>query len=209
VTTLNDFQVEISSFTGTPDDSDALAIVTKAVNDAIRRLDSRNWTWALMTQDITLVAGSVTASLASDFRGPRDMQLLNSAGDAVGWLGYQDPKTFMRDQSVPNVSDPEYYTVINAHESAQLRFDSTPSTAFVTQFPTARLRYYRTTTRLSNTSDVFDGPSAVESFVAWHGCAYMASRYAPDKMALALNEREQAWRMIVRDDLRIQAADWS
>ncbi len=206
---------EVLSFIGAPDDADATAIAILGLNDAIRRLDSRDWWWTLMVTDVTLTADLVTYALSSDFKAPRHMELLDGNNLINGQIPYMDPKSFDRELSGwgtygAAAGDPCLYTVFNSHESDQddIRFDVAPSAGFVSNHPKARLRYFRRTARLSTGGDVLDCPSEVESFVAWHAKMFVASNYQPDKVRLAIEQADRVWRMMLQDEMRIQSRDW-
>lgn len=211
--TLTQLLAEVGSFIDAPDDADAVVVQTAAINDAIRRLDSRDWWWTLMQTSVTLTTNLQTYPLPTDFKAPRALLLLSSSGAVNGRIGYLDPKTAdseVAEWGVVSPGDPCFYTVLNSHESDQddILFDVPPSSGFVSLHPTARFRYFRRTARLSTGSDTLDAPSEVERFVIWHACGYVATRYAPDKVRMAQEFEERAWRDLLADEMRVQTRDW-
>jgi len=125
-------------------DSKVLGVAGSGINNAVRYLDHRLWSWLLTSQSITLATDTDEYTLTGNFKAPRSNELQNSAGAPKSRLGWEDPKTFSSiwtDRSISGA--PRAYTVFNMHEDCLLTLNVPSSSTFVTEFPTLLLRYYK------------------------------------------------------------------
>lgn len=188
----------------------ALSVAGDCIRDAVMELNTRRWKWAIVYQDVTLVAGTAAYDLAAPFKAPRKAELINSNSKAVGYLKYMDPFTFLREfPDRTNSGDPYQYTVDNAHEYGQVILSCSPSAAFVASYPTLRLWFYRRVQVQSGDSDVLDIPAEVESFVEWRAKETIASLYDQSKVGYANQRANLMWTKLVRDDVTTELGDWN
>jgi hypothetical protein len=207
---LSQLQKEVAFYCALPDDPEALELAKLGINDAVRRLNMRNWSWALDYDDLVLEAGTADYALSTAFRAPRNLELLDSDGNPNGKLEWYDPKTFWRFFPDAGISgEPTAYTVINAADLGTFTMNYLPSAAFVATYVTARIRFYRRMELLVLPTDTITAPSDVESFVTWHAKMVLASSVSPDRVALAERQAAQSWRMLLRDEMESQVSDWS
>lgn len=203
-------QKEVAFYVAAPDDPEALELAGLGINDAVRQLNMRNWTWALDYDDLYTVAGTGDYPLSSGFRAPRHMELLDTNGLPSSSLAWYDPKTFMsKFASRTDTGDPCAYTVVNAADLGSFTLNCAPSAAWVDKYPVCRLRYYRRMEFLVLPTDTITAPSDVESFVTWHAKMTVAASMSPDRVGLAESQARRAWQMLLRDEMESQVSDWS
>lgn len=192
-------------------DAQYLAVAKEGINEGIERLNTRNWTWALMAAETNTVAGTQEYALNSAFKAPRMLQLLNatSNGEVTGTLDWIDPKeidVFYPDRSVAGT--PTSYTIYNEFFQGQLCLNVRPTSPWVTQYPRIRARYYRRTAFLSADADLLAAPTECEPFITWLARATLAAHWAPEKAAFAEMRAEKLWAALVRDDVRKTLGDF-
>jgi hypothetical protein len=204
-------QKEVAFYVGAPDDPESLELALLGINDAIRgHLNTRNWSWALDYDDLSLTAGTADYQLSSAFRAPRAMELLDSDSTPNGRLDWYDPKTFWT--VFPDAGSngtPSAYTVVNASDLGTFSMNYLPDAAFVALHPTARIRFFRRMEALVLPTDALAAPSDVESFVVWHAKMAVAASMSPDRVSLARSERDKAWKLLLYSEMESQVSDWS
>jgi len=207
---LSKLQKEVLFYVSAPDDPEALEVAQIGLNDGIVRLNMRNWVWSLDYDDIGLIADTADYPIASSFRAPRHLALLDSNSNPVSQLTWETPKSFeMRFPHAPIPGTPTHYTVFNSNELGTFSLNYKPSSSFVGFSPIARVRYYRRMERLTFPTDSIAAPSDAESFVVWHARMLAAAVYAPDRMDRAERQADKAWRLMVQDDMKSQTSDRS
>jgi len=135
---------KVANAVGFGGDPEVLGLAGEGINNGARYLNSRMWSWLLTTEDLTFVADQADYTLAANFHAPRSAELLDSSGNAKSRLYWEDPKTFsdlFLDRSVSG--EPRVYTVFSFYDNGKLTLSSPASTAFLTKYPTLRLRYYK------------------------------------------------------------------
>lgn len=195
--------------------SDVQTIAKEGINDAIKLLNTRLWSWARVKTDITLVAGESGREYALNgaFKAPRSAELVDSGSKINGTLFWIDPKTF--DELLPDRtarSDPARYTIFNVFDNGFLTLDGAPSTAFIAAHPTLRLRFYRRTNLLSSDADTVTSigvPTEFEPFLVWHARMVVAAHWDEDKFEKAERMAERWWQALKRDDGRVETSDWT
>ena len=194
-----------------PSDTEVTTIAKEGINDAIKRLNTRDWNWARTAASITFTAGEGGREyqLATNFKSPRSFELLDSSSRIVGRLGYLDPKSFDLETISRASGDPAYYTVFNPFDNGYLTLSGPPSAGWIAAYPTGRLRYNRRTALLSADADLFAGPSECEPFLVWHARSVLAAHWDPSKFSVAERMAERQWEYLVISDVKSQITDWS
>lgn len=200
---------EVLRYVMLPNDTDAQSVAADAINDAIRKYNLQHWHSSLTYQDISLSADTANYDLSAPFKSPRHAELLNSSGEPERYLNWYDSKTFgLAFPRATASGTPVAYTCYNSESDGKLTLSVPPTSDFVTSYPTLRLRYYAKIAYLSNSSDTFDGPSEVESFLCWHARMYLASIYDQSKVPFAKSQADEFWGMCIRSDAENQETDW-
>lgn len=192
------------------DDVELLALAGRALNNAVRKLNTHNWNWSLRQQTITFVVDDADYNLNPDWKAPRKFQLNNSSAVRRSWLDWEPPKLFLdRRYDATQSGQPESYTVINPSNALLVLLNIPPSSSWVTDFPTGTLQYYSRVNTYSQDDDVLDiGPSELDLFVLWYARWEMLIVRGEER-ALALAFRE--WNDLLqrlRGDDREKATDW-
>jgi hypothetical protein len=209
-TAFSTLYARVRNYVMGPDDAEVTTIAKEGINEAIARLNTRVWTWTRVHKDITLVAGTQEYALESNCKSPRSMQVLDTAGEVRGTLGFLDPKELDRlygDRAAQG--QPEHYTINNMFDNGKVTLSTTPTSSYVAVYSKLRFRYFKRLAYLSADADLFSGPTEVEPFLVWHGRALVASHWAPEKLAYADARAEKHWQELVRDDRLQELRDWS
>lgn len=195
----------VARFVKMPDDAEGVSLARDAVVDACAYFNHQVWKWALVAQDIDLTTPLVAAGpdyqVAVDFKEPRAVELLNTAGLPTGHIRHQAAKTFLNEHPVRSLAGtPSIYTVFNGHVYGILSFDKPPSAAFVALYPVARFWYYRRIAEPNvDSDDVIDVPNEAYHAICWKARALAAAIKRPDKMGLAEAEFERRWNLLIAD----------
>ena len=201
---------QVQSYVMSPSDTSAATLAKRWINDAIRKLNQRNWSWSLAAATITFTAGEGGReyALQTNYKAPRSFELLDSSSRIVGNLAYRPPRTF--DEEFPDraSTDPSAYTVFNVLDNGYLTLSGPPSSGWVTAYPTGRLRYYKRIALLSGDTDLIVAPTEVEPFVLWRACADAAAFFVPSKVAYADQRANEEWRALVKADVKNELTDW-
>lgn len=201
---------EVARYVLLPSDTTALSVAADGINDAIRKYNTTLWQSSLTYQDITLVASDATYSLSAPFNAPRAAELLDASGNATSVLSWYNPKSFgLYYPDRQGDGSPDAYTCFNADADGILDLNVPPSSTFITEYPTLRLRYYAKVAYLTADGHYFDGPSEVESFLCWHARAYVASIFDPPKVPYAEQKAAEFWNLLKRREVVEQLRDWS
>lgn len=202
-------QKEVAFYVAAPDDPEALELALLGLNDSIRRLNMRNWSWALDYDDIYTVAGTGDYTLSSGFRAPRAIELFDTDSLPAGSLNWYDPKTFVSKFPVRGDGSPCAYTAFNVADLGTFTLDCAPTADWVDKYPIIRLRYFRNMEILALPTDTITAPSHVESFVTWHAKMTVAASMSPERVGLAESQARIAWSLLLRDEIESQVSDWS
>jgi len=203
-----DLTDDVAGYVLANNDGAALTKARDCLRSAVSKLNTRNWEWNKVHQLITMVADTATYTLNDSFRAPRSSHLLNSDGSMIGRLGYKDPQSFWYDHDKRDeAGSPCYYTVENPHALGTIRLDVIPSSAWVGQYPTIKLWYYRRTLPCSESVVSLNVPEEVSDWVAWQAKAHMAAHYDMGKVEYARDVADQMWRLLIQDVSRSQVTD--
>jgi len=194
---------EVARYVQSPDDAEARRIAGDGLNEAIRELDARRWSWMETSHDITLSASTATYAVPANYKDTIWVEFLDSGGSRRGWLDYQDPITFLSDRK-DDTSDgtPEICSVVNSYDSAVLTLDVPVSSSFASTYPTLRHYYWARVQIMVADSDTVNVPTEVESFILWKAKAYMAAVYDTSKYQIAEGKAEIAMGRLRADDVQ-------
>ena len=207
---LGELKKQVARYVKMPNDPEALSIAADAINDGIRELNLRVWYWGLTYQDITLVAEQADYSTNQDFKAGFWAEFLKSNGDPGGGCAQYDPDTFWKTYPRSTQSGkPCAYTVINHTDTSTLSLNKKPNSAFVNEYPTLRLRYFRRHQLLTQDGDRIVGPSEAELFLSWYAKWILATTFDPQLAVLAERQKEITWRKLRVDDNEHHFHNWS
>jgi len=210
---LSVLQTEVGNYILAPVDTTLASVITDALNDGVRKLNSRSrWPWTMVSENISLVASTVAYELATGSASKiRSVHLLNASDLEVSTLGWLDPKTFS--DTYPDRSSagsPDTYTAFNLIADGKIDFNVPPSAAFIVTYPKVKVRMFRRLILYSAAGDTLTtlggATSDVENFIVWHAKAYMASISDQSKAAFALARAEETWRQLINESNR--EVDW-
>jgi len=157
---------KIANAVGFGGDTKVLGLAGEGVNNATRYLNTRLWSWLLVSEDLTLVADQADYSLSSNFNVPRNSELLDSSSKPKSRIVWQDPKTFGNEWVDRSVSgDPRAYTIFNIHDTGKVSLNVPPSAAYVAKYPTLRLHYYKRLQAYTSDAEAMKIPAEVELFL--------------------------------------------
>jgi hypothetical protein len=206
---LNALKERVADSVGMGGEDRALQLAESGINNAIRRLNGRLWSWATTTADITTVAsqGDYTATdgVPTDYKGPRSLMLLDSSSQEVRRLVWVDPKIFeaeYQDRSADGT--PLAYTIKNIHDNLTLYLSTLASASWVASNPTMRLRYYKRLGYYAGNGSL-QIPSEAELMIEYFARAEIASVVRPGSAhrldAIWREQEVELKRAEVRDSL--------
>lgn len=187
------------------------AMALSGIQDAYRKLNSRDWSWAVKSSGFAFQANVQTVDLPTDFRTQRHVSVVTPAGQNAGSLSYYDPKSFqghVKDQYQSWNDGPSGYTIINPFVSGQITLSHKPSQGFVDNYPSGIIYYYGRLQLPVNASEPINLPDEAITMVLWYARATMAMIDSSEaKVGLAETRWREAWKMLVRDEQNRQLAD--
>lgn len=202
-TAFSALYARVQNYVLSPSDTDAVSLAKEGINEAIDRLNTRNWNWARVASSITLTAGTQEYALNGAFRAPRMAELLGTSGEVQDRLMYLAPTEFSDLFPFRNITGtPSSYTIFDEFDNGKLTLDVTPSSSYVGIYPTLRFRYYKRVPKLAADADVFYGPTEAESFLVWYGRATIAAHWSPERIGFANQRQQEFWNMLLRSDSR-------
>jgi len=210
--TFNQLKSRVAASVGMGGQQRALDLAGDGINNGIRRVNSKLWSWLLTTADITTVADQANYneddSVPGDFKAPRSMLLLDSSSNESSRLVWLLPKDFDNlwlDRR--NSGEPRTYTVHNIHDNRTLSLSAAPTAKWVAAYPTMRLRYYKRLGLYSG-NETTQIPVEAELMIEYFARAEVASVVRPG----ALSRYESMWRDQERElrsaEMRWQVGDF-
>jgi len=201
---------KIANAVGFGGDSKVLGLAGEGVNNATRYLNTRLWSWLLVSEDLTFIADQADYQLANDFNAPRNNELLDSSSKPKSRLVWQDPKTFGNEWVDRSVSgDPRAYTIFNIHDTGTVTLNVPPSAAYIAKYPTLRLRYYRRMQIYTSKAGIMKIPVEVEPFLEMYAKWEISAIIRPQ----LTNVYERMWRSyetaLLRAESHKQVKDFS
>lgn len=206
----SDLKADVARYVGATNAARALAEAENCIGTAVAKLNTKLWNWAIVYQDITLVAGTSDYDLAAPFKAPRKAELLNGSGTPLSRLTYLDPHSFSDEYYDRNTQgSPQVYTVENPHEYGQVNLSSPPHSSFVSQYPTLRLRYYQKVQPCSGSVTSLDIPHETAEWVSWYAKSLLAAARDPQKFSVADQTQRDLWRGLISSKVADELSDWS
>lgn len=189
------------------DDSHLLDVATRAINMAIDKVNAVPWKRMQSTQDIDFVAGTISYDLSATFKEAAHCELLNSSDLPIGRIYYKGLKTLMEENADRSTNgEPLYYSI--DHPNRTFVLDRPPSSAFISNFPKARLWAKTRLARLTNAADQHGGPPEFDRFLCWDARADVAAVRGHSSSAdRAMRAAEQIFRLLRVDD-KAMVQDW-
>jgi hypothetical protein len=177
---------------GMADQGAADPLAAQAINNAVRQLNTRNWSWMAGSETVTFVADTDEYTLTTkSFKSPMAFELLNSSSKVNGRMKFMEPHEFMDTYQVREASlNPGVYTVFNFHNDCKITLSSPPNASFVTNHPTGKIRMYKRLLGYKGAADSMTIPSEVELFIEYFARYEVALLVKPS--LAVLNER--MWR---------------
>ena len=210
---FGDMKVEVANYCKLPTDQEALGIAGSGIVDSINNvINSRSWSWQLVSYNFPLEANDNTYLVPTDFRESRNLSLLNTAGEVAHTVGYDDPKfhdrLYQRGTSSSTANGiPGNYTITDLYPSGMIRFDRTPDASVIETYPSGQLLYYARVTEPTVDTDVLNVPPEAESLILWMAKSYLASIFAQDQVKFAEARWQPLYNQLKRNDR--QTRDWS
>lgn len=218
--TLTQILTEVGTFLMSPQvssDSTLAGAMTDWINDGLNKLRTEErWPWLLVTENVTLVAGTASYVLTTTTaKKIRHVHLLDSSNNEKSLLNYLDPKSFMdmypdRSQS----GSPCHYTVFNLNADGTIDLSVPPDAGFIASYPKLKVRILKRMGQFFSTSltdtitTLGGGPIELESFLSWHAKALGAMNMGfTDRISYAQGRADEMWTALIRD--RNREADWS
>ena len=206
--TMATLQKWVCGYVGFPDDDEALETALAGIRQAIAKINTRDWNWAIVYEDMVSDATLVDYAVPSNFRKPYRLLAVDADGLTKFRLAYVPWKSFLDEYQEQTASgDPCVYTVANMREYGTVSLDCTPRAEWVARYPTLRIWYYRNVQN-DNQDGQPDWPGFATPFVQSWAEGYTADRYAVTKASAAYAKAERHWHDMVRDDNNTET-DWS
>ena len=144
------------------DDETTLAIAGEALNSAVRAYNRFLWPWEVLTQNITVVAGTDAYALDTPFKKPLSLYFTQS-GRKWKRIAYEPYDSFVQNYWIKSDGSPVMYTLRNEFETGQLTVWPRPISG-----DTMQLDYYRNTPSLQRDETPFEMPEyALEAMMQW------------------------------------------
>lgn len=189
-----------------PRDPNSLRIAGEAINDGLRRMNTRRWNWSIRQRIITVVADKRDYPVPTDFASVSDGTWLDiNQESSYPVIEYLDPINFGRLFIMlnPRPKESYHFTVRNEYEFTDpLRLAYPLDASLVQKHPFLRLMYYSNLPRLEAPGDTFQAPSEIELWVLAYAEAKMARVYAPSRYSSSRREAEILWTEILKSDRR-------
>lgn len=202
---------QVSNYVGGPSDAEVVAISKEGVWDGIRRMNAHRWHWSRIKQDVTFTASQQEYSLGASYKEIRALELLDANAKVNGGLRFVDPKSWdeFLPQRINSPGTPIAATIFNEYDNGLITLDKSPSTGFLTTFPTLRLRFWRQIPLPTGDNSLAEIPSFVEPFVKWHGRMVVAAHWDPTKVSFAERQADKHWMDIRRENTIYGTAAWT
>ncbi len=200
--TLSEMRTFVLNYLQLPTtDAELTAIVDRSLADAVDFINSRNWNRIGNIQTVTLTVSVRDYSLATDFRAPRYMELLDSSDKPKGRVYFRPEKIFHDIHGDEGLADGqiEVYTIL--HDTREIRFNRAPDANFIGQFPKTRHRYFKRIARMSTASDTIDAPPEFALLVGWYARDEVSAvRGNVEKQQIAFQRWNEIHRELSGDD---------
>ena len=186
-------------------DSDGRAMCLDALNQAIKELNGRSPLWSFLrkTQSVTLVDGTATYDLNSDFNKESKAVLIDSDSNEFAPLLYYDWEAFQsfaKKQS--RTGRPGVYTFKSVYLQGKVEFYPVPDAGAATDF-TVDLTYYL---RLGDCTDsetsYIATPSETEPWLVTRSQALMAQIKDPQRFIIFQADASRLWKQLIAYDTR-------
>ena len=175
-----------------------------ALNQAIKELNGRSPLWEFLraTDSITLVDGTATYSLSTNFNKPSKAQLIDSNSKKERPLNYADWETF---QDYVHRQDatgaPEVYTFKNVFADGKVEFYPVPDAAAATS--TVDVTYYKRLGACTDSgSSLISTPAETEPWLVTRAQTILASIKDTNKYPMFRGESLKLWGELVAYDRR-------
>jgi hypothetical protein len=167
---------ELAEFAGGGNKPDTLVRAGRSWDAAVREFNVVGWRFNRVQADITLVAGTKTYELPTEFRTPVRAQLVDS-NDAenytLEWIPYERWQiTF--DSQRTGAGCPEGYTALNIHGTGLVRYEPFP--AGTLSYPTVRHTYLKRIALATTDGDRLDVPVEVDEAIFQLALAFFISK---------------------------------
>lgn len=212
--TFLELQKDVARYVGSPDDAEAWGVAGSGINDAINMFNGRNWSWQHSTSGFAFQQGVNEYPVPTDFRTPRQLNYLNTAGDVAGTIGYREPKVFDRVNAPgggtgSSAGEPYEYTIRDPYPSGVILLDSKPNAGFVETHPSGQLCYFARIPNLTTSGQRLVVPPEVESTILWYAKSYTAASYNRDqKVAFSESRWRPLFRQLRRNEVEDVSTDW-
>lgn len=204
--TLTQLQTDVGNYIYAPVDTSLADVITVALNDGIRELNSRTrWPWLLVVESISLVADTADYELTTaPAKSIRHLHLLGASSKEKDQLLWMDPQTFVREFPDRSTSGtPTHYTTFNLRADGKISLSSPPASAFISQFPEMKVRLFRRLLYYSAAGDTLtslgSGNPEAENFITWRAKAHMAANKFPEMATRADRLARDIWAQLIRD----------
>lgn len=198
---------ELAEYVGGVGRPEVLARAGRAWDAAVREFNTVSWRFNRVSQSITLVPGTKTYTLSTDFRGPYRACMLDSNGVEkwqLEWMTYECWLDIYSSGTSGGSSLPDYYTAFNSHNAGLVRFEPWPTGTLT--YPTAQLNYFRRIALATGSDDVLNVPMEVDEAVFQLAAAMLLERTKGSDSDDARNMRGQA--KALRMECQLEHRDW-
>ena len=179
-------------------DSDevTLKLAGDCLNQAIRKLNRKLWSWEVYTADnISVTSGTETYALPQPFKKPLSAYFLESGREHKRLL-HVPLETLYGEYDLKHDAEPTCYTLKNVFETGQITLWPRPSSAY-----TLRVHYYRRTPILRNDTEPAEFPPEAEGALLAEAMYQMMRRIPGQgmlgRMPVSKRDAEQAWSELV------------
>jgi hypothetical protein len=202
-------KTEVARYVKAPGSTEVTGVAGDAINDGVRRMNTRPWEFTLDSVEVTLVADQKEYSLEADLKLPRHMELLDSSDVSERRLQFVPLKHFLSVFTDRKGSgDLRAYTIINPHNHGQLTFDRAPTASFVAKYPKVRFWFYRYIQTLTTATDTLAVPNEAEHVILWAAKEYIAEMYgSQQQIEVAHRHYKEAWEELKKQHRR-DDTDW-
>ncbi|RLB37673.1 MAG: hypothetical protein DRH30_12775 [Deltaproteobacteria bacterium] len=186
-------------------DTELQQVALDAINNAINKINTRNWKQLLAQDSTALVADTRTYALPDNFRAPRHMEWLDSSDKSHGHVPFKELKSILVEHPDATESgSPRRYTVDRM--ARLVMFDVPPTAAHATEYVKYNLWYFARQLHLAGGTSIAY-PTEFEEYIMWRARAELASFRRPDAASYAYGQAKSAWTALVADDNNTMS-DW-
>ena len=175
-----------------------------ALNQAIKELNGRSPLWSFLrtTQSITLVDGTATYTLNSNFNKESKAVLIDTDTNEFGPLLYYDWEAFQSfARKQHRTGRPEIYTFKSAFADEAVEFYPVPDAGAATDF-TVDLTYYKRLGACADNATQIAAPAETEPWLVTRAQAIMAQIKDPTRFVPFQADASRLWKALVAYDTR-------